>query len=63
MICRAVRKASVLGGLASREQLRLRVRSLQLAVTKFRGFREERSYRLRMARTELAMLRDPLVVQ
>lgn len=53
----------VLGEPETKQAVWLRVRSLRLAGTKFRGFSDERSYRLHMAQREFIRLRDSIKVQ
>lgn len=52
----------VLGDPESRHEVWARVRSLGLAGTKFRGFCEDRTYRLHMAQREFILIRHPPVV-
>lgn len=48
----------VLEGPESRQEVWLRVRSLRLSGTKFRGFCDDRSYRTHLAQREFALLRN-----
>lgn len=48
----------VLEGPESRQEVWLRVRSLRLSKTKFRGFCDDRSYRLHIAQREFALPRN-----
>ena len=53
----------VLGEPESRQEVWLRVRLLKLAGTKFRGFRDDRAYRMHMAEREFILLRTAPVGQ
>jgi hypothetical protein len=53
----------VLGDTESRQEVWLTVRLLKLAGTKFRGFGDDRAYRMHMAQREFILLRNVPVMQ
>lgn len=53
----------VLGDTESRQEIWLTVRLLKLEGTKFRGFGDDRAYRMHMAQREFILLRNVPVVQ